>query len=454
MLLELPPTEHAILLTDEDALRNRVEEARAVLTMSDANEYDTSGSDRVRSPLTSSATQPQQPILERLVNWREMSQPMEPRCAEIPPTASINTTPTASTEADSTAESTSNATEPERVPLFWQPGLQGYYFPRAVPGTNVSTVSSIDPIGLAARYSIYRGIGRVIGLCLLTNETCPLTFNRPVLNYILGRVLHWHDFAFYDPTTYEGLRQLLQTAASHTEESVTDYHLTFSLIPSLEEGGVDRGSDADQQSTTHVYCLVPGGNEIDVNDTNVYEFVKRYTEFKMIETVREPLEQLKQGVFDVLPKNALDGLSAEDLRLLLNGAGDIDVEVLASYTTFHDETGSTSATTLGKTFENSNSSNHLDKVSRLKRWFWNTVRAMDTKQRQNLLYFWTSSPNLPASAQGFQPMPSITIRPADDHHLPSAHTCTSRLYLPLYSSKHILREKLLQAIEIKSFGFV
>lgn len=129
----------------------------------------------------------------------------------------------------------------ERVPLFWQPGLQGYYFPRAVPGINLSSNQTCDSVKLAARYSIYRwvilllffalyltltyylilnfflycrGIGRVIGLCLLTNETCPLHFSRPVLKYILGRVVHWHDFAFYDPTTFEGLRQLLL----HTSE--------------------------------------------------------------------------------------------------------------------------------------------------------------------------------------------------------------------------------------------
>ncbi|VDO72240.1 unnamed protein product [Schistosoma curassoni] len=51
-------------------------------------------------------------------------------------------------------------------------------------------------------------------------------------------------------------------------------------------------------------------------------------------------------------------------------------------------------------------------------------------------------------------MPSITIKPPDDHHLPSANTCISRLYLPLYSSRHILRDKLLQAIGTKCFGFV
>ena len=70
------------------------------------------------------------------------------------------------------------------------------------------------------------------------------------------------------------------------------------------------------------------------------------------------------------------------------------------------------------------------------------------------VYFWTSSPALPASEEGFQPMPSVTIRPADDAHLPTANTCISRLYIPLYSAKPILKAKLLQAIKTKSFGFV
>lgn len=70
-------------------------------------------------------------------------------------------------------------------------------------------------------------------------------------------------------------------------------------------------------------------------------------------------------------------------------------------------------------------------------------------------------------------MPSVTIRPADDSHLPSANTCISRLYIPLYSrysqtslhgspdiyfltffSKQILKTKLQMAIKTKNFGFV
>lgn len=44
-------------------------------------------------------------------------------------------------------------------------------------------------------------------------------------------------------------------------------------------------------------------------------------------------------MFDILPANALDGLTAEDFRLLLNGVGEINVQQLISYTTFNDESG-------------------------------------------------------------------------------------------------------------------
>ncbi|XP_018648366.1 putative ubiquitin--protein ligase edd [Schistosoma mansoni] len=420
MLLELPSSEHSVLLTNEEALCNRVDEARALITMSDTNEQN-----RVERPRTPSVGL-NHPVLERLVNWQGVA-------LTVAGSTSVNQQSHISSSLNTIAELIITE-DVERVPLFWQPGLQGYYFPRAVPGINLPSNQTCDSVKLAARYSIYRGIGRVIGLCLLTNETCPLHFSRPILKYILGRVVHWHDFAFYDPTTFEGLRQLLL----HTSED-------FSKVISIR--GLST-TDAVRQPNDYLYALVPGGDEVEVNESNVFEFVKKYTEFKMKIAVQEPLEQLRQGVFDVLPRNALDGLTAEDLRLLLNGTGDIDVDVLSGYTTFVDETGTGSNIDVTKSCDNTNL------VNRLKKWFWCTVRSMDMKQRQDLLYFWTSSPTLPASAQGFQPMPSITIKPPDDHHLPSANTCISRLYLPLYSSRHILRDKLLQAIGTKSFGFV
>ncbi|XP_052822779.1 E3 ubiquitin-protein ligase UBR5-like, partial [Octopus bimaculoides] len=183
--------------------------------------------------------------------------------------------------------------------------------------------------------------------------------------------------------------------------------------------------------------LVAGGADIEVNAQNVHDYVRRYAEYRMVKVAEKALKHLKLGVFDVIPANSLDGLTAEDFRLLLNGVGDINVQTLISYTSFNDESGESS-----------------EKVQRFKRWFWSVVEKMNNHERQDLVYFWTSSPALPASEEGFQPMPSITIRPADDDHLPTANTCISRLYIPLYSTKAILRSKVLLAIKTKAFGFV
>lgn len=74
------------------------------------------------------------------------------------------------------------------------------------------------------------------------------------------------------------------------------------------------------------------------------------------------------GVFDVLPPSTLELLTAEDLRLLLNGVGDIHVGTLISYTAFNDE-----------------SSEPSDKLLKLKRWLWSIVEKMTPLERQDLV---------------------------------------------------------------------
>lgn len=95
-----------------------------------------------------------------------------------------------------------------------------------------------------------------------------------------------------------------------------------------------------------------------------------------------------------------------------------------------------------------------ESVTRLKGWFWSIVERMSQKERQELLYFWTSSPSLPANVDSYQPPPSVMIRPPDDQRLPTANTCISRLYIPLYSSKSLVKLRLLTAVKTKTFGFL
>ncbi|KAK5614359.1 E3 ubiquitin-protein ligase ubr5 [Crenichthys baileyi] len=237
--------------------------------------------------------------------------------------------------------------------------------------------------------------------------------------------VNWHDFAFFDPVMYESLRQLIRHSQTGEADAVfAAMDLAFAIDLCKEEG-------AGQVE------LLSGGVNMPVTPHNVYEYVRKYAEHRMLVVAEQPLHAMRKGLLDVLPKNALEDLTAEDFRLLVNGCGEVNVQMLISFTSFNDESGE-----------------NADKLLQFKRWFWSIVEKMSMTERQDLVYFWTSSPSLPASEEGFQPMPSITIRPPDDQHLPTANTCISRLYVPLYSSKQILKQKLLLAIKTKNFGFV
>lgn len=114
--------------------------------------------------------------------------------------------------------------------------------------------------------------------------------------------------------------------------------------------------------------LIPNGRDIEVTASNVYDYVRKYAEVRMIKVQEKALHAMREGVFDVLPEGALDGLTSEDLRLLLNGVGDINVSVLISYTSFNDESGEPA-----------------DRLAKFKRWLWSIVEKMSHSERQDLV---------------------------------------------------------------------
>ncbi|XP_053571897.1 E3 ubiquitin-protein ligase UBR5 [Bombina bombina] len=380
MLLELSPAQLLLLLASEDSLRARVDEAMELIIAHGRE----NGADSILDLGLLDSSDKVQENRKRHGSSRSV----------------------VDMELTDTDDGDDNA------PLFYQPGKRGFYTPR--PGKNTE-----------ARLNCFRNIGRILGLCLLQNELCPITLNRQVIKVLLGRKVNWHDFAFFDHVMYESLRQLILASQSQDADAVfASMDLAFAIDLCKEESGGQ-------------VELIPNGVNIPVTPQNVYEYVRKYAEHRMLAVAEQPLHAMRKGLLDVLPKNALEDLTAEDFRLLVNGCGEVNVQMLISFTSFNDESGE-----------------NAEKLLQFKRWFWSIVEKMSMTERQDLVYFWTSSPSLPASEEGFQPMPSITIRPPDDQHLPTANTCISRLYVPLYSSKQILKQKLLLAIKTKNFGFV
>ena len=68
-----------------------------------------------------------------------------------------------------------------------------------------------------------------MGLAMLHNIIFSIAFTRPVLKYVLGRSVSWHDLAFFDIDLYENLRKLLMSAQSLSEDEFTAMGLTFEV---------------------------------------------------------------------------------------------------------------------------------------------------------------------------------------------------------------------------------
>jgi E3 ubiquitin-protein ligase EDD1 len=265
-----------------------------------------------------------------------------------------------------------------------------------------------------------------MGLSVMHNDIFPITFTRPVLKFILGRKIAWHDLAFFDPDLFENLRKAVVAGAT-TPSTIESWTLCFTIdLPEWMGGGnID---------------LIPDGGSVPVTAANVRKYAELYAQHLMVEAIRPALVAIRAGILDVLPRSALNGLTAEDFRLLLNGCQEVDVEMLQRCVDFVDETGKGVAT-----------------METTKVWFWEVVLAMSVAEQHDLIYFWTSSPSLPATEAGLVPRPRVLVRPPSDGDaglLPTANTCISRLSIPVYPSKEVLQQKLLLAITTKTFGFV
>jgi len=428
MLLELTPPVLLTLFSSEEALRGKVDEAAEIIFAyskdNNVNSQSNVGQSSSGSNNNNIAVMAASPISSTLHHMNTNSADLldldifnltsNSRSSSGGLSSALNKARSSSHSAGATAiDFDEDEDSEDNSPLFYQPGKRGF---------NSLRQGKCTP----ERLNAFRNVGRIIGLCLLENELCPIYFNRHVIKHILKKPVAWHDLAFFDPVLYESLRQLILDAET-SKDSFTFFQsldLRFSIDLCEEEGGC------------HV-DLIPNGRNIEVNANNVYDYVRKYALYRMVNSQEKALQCLRQGIYDVLLPNALDSFTPEDFRLLLNGIREISVQQLMNWTSFSEESGE--------------GCEHLNCI---KKWFWSIVEKMTNQERQDLVYFWTGSPALPASEEGFNPMPSVTIRSLTDQHLPTANTCISKLYLPVYSSKSVMRTKILTAIKFKNFGFI
>ena len=164
------------------------------------------------------------------------------------------------------------------------------------------------------RASRMRGIGNVLGLCLLHGVKFPLFFCRHVYKFLLGRKVNYADYAYYDPQNHHTLLLYVRDSASMSPD--TDMMLSWDESVGFGEEGDDAPA---------------------VTPQNVHAYVLRKAHFEMVERVSRELGWLKEGLHDVIAPADLSDLTAEDLQLLLSGRGGaISVKELTQAISFVD----------------------------------------------------------------------------------------------------------------------
>ena len=147
----------------------------------------------------------------------------------------------------------------------------------------------------------------------------------------------------------------------------------------------------------------------------------------LLQWQRRMLNSFVDGMSNVLPLEILTLLSGEELRVIICGNPDVDVDLLKRVVEYEGYKESDDVIT----------------------FFWESLREMTADERKLFLQFVWARSRLPNKESDFEAPFKIMkgSEKSSDETLPSASTCFFSLTLPCYSSKEILQRKLLYAIE-------
>ncbi|KAI0829944.1 hypothetical protein BC628DRAFT_1314795 [Trametes gibbosa] len=265
--------------------------------------------------------------------------------------------------------------------------------------------------------SFFKFVGRVIGKAIYDGRLLDAYFARSIYKQLLGKPVDYKDVEWVDPEYYNSLVWILENDPSPLD-------LTFSV-------------EADEFGVTKLVELKEGGAIIPVTQENKKEFVQLSANYRLYSSIKEQIEALLAGFYEIIPKDLISIFNERELELLISGTPDIDVDEWRSATEYNGYTSSDPVIV----------------------WFWRALKSFTREERAKVLSFATGTSRVPLSGfvdlQGVQGTQRFSIHKAygDADRLPQAHTCFNQIDLPQYSSYEMLRQQILLAINEGGEGF-
>ena len=265
-------------------------------------------------------------------------------------------------------------------------------------------------------------IGKIMAKAIFDGMMLDCYFTRNIYKLITNTPISYHDMEDYDPIFYKSLKSLLEN-----DYTGKDTYLTYSY-------------NHDNFGEMQIIDLVENGRNIDVTESNKFDFVQKLCSAKLYENIKPQVEALLKGFYSIIPQKLISIFNHRELELVISGLPTIDIKDWKRNTLY----------------ENYNEQTPIIK------YFWEIIESYDNDERAEFLQFVTGSSKVPlegfCALQGIGGVNKFLISKVFDKNydrLPTAHTCTNQLDLPEYPNKEILKQRLKVALkEGKGFGFV
>ncbi|GJJ06087.1 hypothetical protein Clacol_000276 [Clathrus columnatus] len=265
--------------------------------------------------------------------------------------------------------------------------------------------------------SFFKFVGRIIGKAIFDSRLLEAYFARSLYRQLLGKPVDYKDVEWVDPEYYNSLVWIL-------ENDPTPLDLTFS-------------TEAVEFGVTHLVELKENGANVPVTQENKREFVQLSAHYRLTKSIKEQIDALLGGFYDIIPKDLISIFNEQELELLISGTPDIDIDEWRAATEYNGYTSSDPVIV----------------------WWWRALKSFNRDERAKVLSFATGTSRVPLGGfgelQGVQGVQRFSIHKAygEPDRLPQAHTCFNQIDLPQYSSYEMLRKQLLLAINEGGEGF-
>ena len=257
--------------------------------------------------------------------------------------------------------------------------------------------SSINqPKKLETQLNHFEFLGRILGKALYEGILVNVPFAEFFLSKWLGRNNYLDDLPSLDAEVYRNLIFL-----KNYQGRVEDLGVTFSV--SKQEFGQTVSVD-----------LIPSGSSLLVSKETRIKYIYLVANYKLNIQISKQCRSFFKGLSDMIDPRWIQMFSPSELKLLVCGTGDLDLQDLQRNLVYDGGFSATHPTIL---------------------LLWNALADFDDAHRRKFIKFVTSAERAPLL--GFKELyPKFCIRMAgeDVDRLPSASTCVNLLKLPAYNT--------------------